>query len=76
MTREKNPRERGLGETDGAPPASGMRAWIAFWNSENSIYVNARHRDVHYRLIAEHIAHFVKSHTEGESERGRQVVVD
>ncbi|MEA2923566.1 MAG: hypothetical protein QOD25_688, partial [Alphaproteobacteria bacterium] len=24
-----------------------MGDWIAFWDSEHSIYVNARHRDVH-----------------------------
>src|SRR5712692_10074969 len=29
-----------------------MGEWIAFWNSKHSIYVNARHRDVHYRTIA------------------------
>ncbi len=33
-----------------------MGGWIAFWNSEHSIYVNARHRDVHYRKIARDIA--------------------
>src|SRR5262249_61463529 len=27
----------------------------AFWDSEHSIYVTARHRDVHYRTIAEDI---------------------
>jgi len=27
-------------------------AWLAFWDSPHSIYVNARHKDVHYRLIA------------------------
>ena len=32
-----------------------MGDWIAFWDSEHAIYVNARHRDVHYRTIAEHI---------------------
>lgn len=32
-----------------------MGGWIAFWDSEHSIYVNARHRDVHYRTVAEHI---------------------
>ncbi|MCC6776244.1 MAG: class I SAM-dependent methyltransferase [Hyphomicrobiales bacterium] len=36
-----------------------MGDWIAFWDSEHSIYVNARHRDVHYRLIAEHIRSYV-----------------
>jgi SAM-dependent methyltransferase len=32
-----------------------MGEWIAFWNSEHTIYVNARHRDVHYRTIAQDI---------------------
>jgi SAM-dependent methyltransferase len=32
-----------------------MGDWIAFWNSKHSIYVNARHRDVHYRTIARDI---------------------
>jgi SAM-dependent methyltransferase len=32
-----------------------MGNWIAFWDSDHSIYVNARHRDVHYRTIAEDI---------------------
>jgi hypothetical protein len=33
-----------------------MGDWIAFWDSEHSIYVNARHRDVHYRRIAQDIS--------------------
>jgi len=32
-----------------------MGDWIAFWDSEHSIYVNSRHRDVHYRTIAQDI---------------------
>jgi SAM-dependent methyltransferase len=36
-----------------------MGEWIAFWNSEHSIYVNARHRDVHYRVIARDISALV-----------------
>src|ERR1700694_1752957 len=32
-----------------------MGEWIAFWNSKHSIYVNVRHRDVHYRTIARDI---------------------
>jgi SAM-dependent methyltransferase len=35
--------------------------WLEFWDSPHLIYVNARHRDVHYRLIAEQIATFVPS---------------
>src|SRR5262245_14590035 len=38
-----------------------MGDWIAFWDSEHSIYVNARHRDVHYRTIAQDICALVPS---------------
>ena len=33
--------------------------WRSFWDGEHSIYVNARHKDVHYREIADQIAAFV-----------------
>jgi SAM-dependent methyltransferase len=33
--------------------------WLAFWDSPHSIYVNARHKDVHYRLIAKELAALV-----------------
>jgi SAM-dependent methyltransferase len=36
-------------------------AWLAFWDTSHSIYVNARHKDVHYRLIAKEIAALVPS---------------
>jgi SAM-dependent methyltransferase len=36
-----------------------MRDWLSFWNAPNRIYVNARHRDVHYRDVAEAIRGFV-----------------
>jgi SAM-dependent methyltransferase len=36
-----------------------IAAWLDFWDSSHSIYVNARHRDVHYRLIANEIAALV-----------------
>ena len=36
-----------------------MREWVAFWNAENSIYVSARHRDVHYRRIADDLLRYV-----------------
>lgn len=36
-----------------------MADWISFWNSDHPIYVNARHRDVHYRAIADDIRHYV-----------------
>ena len=35
--------------------------WLKFWDSSHSIYVNARHRDVHYSLIAQQIAALVPS---------------
>lgn len=38
--------------------------WISFYDFKHSvIYVNARHRDVHYRTIAEDIRRFVPSPT-------------
>jgi ubiquinone/menaquinone biosynthesis C-methylase UbiE len=37
--------------------------WIAFWDSQHAIYVNARHLDVHYRQIAEDIARYLPSRT-------------
>lgn len=36
-----------------------MSDWRSFWDSNHSIYVNARHKDVHYRDMAEQIAAFV-----------------
>jgi SAM-dependent methyltransferase len=33
--------------------------WKSFWESDHSIYVNSRHKDVHCRDIARHIAAFV-----------------
>jgi SAM-dependent methyltransferase len=38
-----------------------MADWISFWDSAHSIYVNARHRDVHYARIAEEITRYVPS---------------
>jgi ubiquinone/menaquinone biosynthesis C-methylase UbiE len=36
-----------------------MHEWVAFWNAEHRIYVNARHRDVHYRQIADELMAYV-----------------
>jgi SAM-dependent methyltransferase len=36
-----------------------MGEWIACWDSAHSIYVNARHREVHYRTIAQDINAYV-----------------
>ena len=38
-----------------------MRDWLSFWNSPNRIYVNDRHRDVHYRDVALEIRKLVPS---------------
>jgi SAM-dependent methyltransferase len=38
-----------------------MKDWIEFYDSPHSIYVNARHRDVHYALLADDIADYVPS---------------
>jgi SAM-dependent methyltransferase len=35
--------------------------WLKFWDGSHSIYVNARHRDIHYSLIAQQIAALVAS---------------
>ncbi len=36
-----------------------ISSWLAFWDSPHSIYVSARHKDLHYRLIASEIAALV-----------------
>ena len=36
-----------------------MSDWLAFWDSDHSIYVNAGHRDLHYFTIAHEIAGYV-----------------
>jgi SAM-dependent methyltransferase len=36
-----------------------ISSWLAFWDSPHSIYVSARHKDVHYRLVASEIAALV-----------------
>jgi SAM-dependent methyltransferase len=41
--------------------AVAMKDWVAFYDSAHSIYVNARHRDVHYRRLADAIAGYVTS---------------
>jgi SAM-dependent methyltransferase len=33
--------------------------WVGFWDSRHFIYANARHKDAHYRLIAQAIAALV-----------------
>jgi SAM-dependent methyltransferase len=36
-----------------------MSDWTSFWDRQHSIYVSDRHKDLHYRRIAEQIAAFV-----------------
>src|SRR5262245_53044673 len=36
-----------------------MPSWRDFWDSAHSIYVSERHKDVHYRDVAEQLAAFV-----------------
>jgi ubiquinone/menaquinone biosynthesis C-methylase UbiE len=38
-----------------------MREWIEWYDSNHTIYANARHKDVHFRHIAEDIAQYVPS---------------
>ena len=40
---------------------SKLKNWVAYYDSDHSIYVNDRHRDVHYRRLAEAIAGYVPS---------------
>ena len=35
--------------------------WLAFWDSRHFLYANARHKDAHYRLVAQAIAALVPS---------------
>ena len=38
-----------------------MKDWVAFYDSAHAIYVNARHRDIHYGRLADAIAGYVPS---------------
>lgn len=40
-----------------------MDDWIDYYDSAHTIYVNARHRDVHFRVIADNLAAYVPSPT-------------
>src|SRR5215831_10883679 len=40
-----------------------MKDWVAYYDSDHSIYVNARHRDVHYARLADAIARYVPTST-------------
>src|SRR5262249_22658655 len=48
-------RASGAHERSRSPMKEGARDWASFWDQPHSIYVNARHFDVHYRDIAQHI---------------------
>src|SRR3984885_12785604 len=38
-----------------------MKDWISYYDSAHSIYVNARHHDVHYARLADDIVAYVPS---------------
>jgi ubiquinone/menaquinone biosynthesis C-methylase UbiE len=38
-----------------------MKTWIEFWDSDNGIYVNARHKAAHAKLVLRHILNHVTS---------------
>jgi SAM-dependent methyltransferase len=40
-----------------------MKDWVAYYDSNHSIYVNARHRDVHYARLADAVVTYVPSPT-------------
>jgi SAM-dependent methyltransferase len=40
-----------------------MKDWVAYYDSNHSIYVNARHRDVHYARLADAMASYVPNRT-------------
>ena len=40
-----------------------MKDWVAYYDSDHSIYVNGRHRDVHYARLADAIVSYVSSRT-------------
>jgi Methyltransferase domain len=40
-----------------------MKDWVAYYDSDHSIYVNGRHRDVHYARLADAIVGYVLSRT-------------
>src|SRR5258707_15661797 len=40
-----------------------MKDWVAYYDSDHSIYVNAPHRDVHYARLADAIVSHVPSRT-------------
>jgi SAM-dependent methyltransferase len=44
--------------------------WLAFWDRPHAIYVNARHKDLHYRGIAAQIAALVPSPQAGALDYG------
>jgi SAM-dependent methyltransferase len=55
MTRRRHASSAGCGDDDRPTEGRvgvGAGGWLAFWDSEHAIYVNARHRNLHYRTIA------------------------
>ena len=38
-----------------------ISSWVAFWDTSNSIFVSARHKEVHYRQMAQEISRYLPS---------------
>lgn len=45
-------------------------SWISFWNSQDSIYVNARHLDLHYRDVADRLLQLQPAQTDNVMDFG------
>jgi hypothetical protein len=52
------PRLNSVFELKGAYPPT-ISSWLIFWDNPHSIYVNAQHKEVHFRQIAQEIAALV-----------------
>jgi SAM-dependent methyltransferase len=50
-----------LPNPDNITASPAMKNWIDFYDSAHPIYVSARHRDLHFALVADHIAAYVPS---------------
>jgi SAM-dependent methyltransferase len=46
---------------DAATPKSPMKSWIEYWNTDSPVYVSARHKLLHYRLVAGDIAALMRT---------------
>ena len=51
-----------------------MKDWISYYDSAHSIYVNARHHDVHYARLADDIVAYVPSASAAVLDYGRRTL--